>query len=41
MTIHEMEPQTACGKVLWHFCMSLDGFVAAGDLVNSRPDATQ
>jgi dihydrofolate reductase len=21
-------PQTACGKVLWHFTMSLDGFVA-------------
>ncbi|MGA5139914.1 dihydrofolate reductase family protein [Streptomyces azureus] len=24
----EMEPQTAAGKVLWHFSMSLDGFVA-------------
>jgi dihydrofolate reductase len=24
----EMEPQTAAGKVLWHFTMSLDGFVA-------------
>ncbi len=23
-----MEPQTASGKVLWHFTMSLDGFVA-------------
>jgi len=22
-------PQTAAGKVLWHFTMSLDGFVAA------------
>jgi hypothetical protein len=22
------EPQTAAGKVLWHFLMSLDGFVA-------------
>jgi hypothetical protein len=22
------EPQTAAGKVLWHFTMSLDGFVA-------------
>lgn len=21
-------PQTAAGKVLWHFTMSLDGFVA-------------
>ena len=24
----DMEPQTAGGKVLWHFTMSLDGFVA-------------
>jgi dihydrofolate reductase len=24
----ETEPQTASGKVLWHFTMSLDGFVA-------------
>jgi riboflavin biosynthesis pyrimidine reductase len=24
----ETEPQTADGKVLWHFLMSLDGFVA-------------
>ncbi|MET0302551.1 MAG: dihydrofolate reductase family protein [Microbacteriaceae bacterium] len=24
----EMTPQTASGKVLWHFTMSLDGFVA-------------
>lgn len=24
----EMEPQKAAGKVLWHFSMSLDGFVA-------------
>jgi len=24
----EFEPQTAAGKVLWHFTMSLDGFVA-------------
>lgn len=23
-----MQPQTAAGKVLWHFTMSLDGFVA-------------
>lgn len=27
MTPHP-EPQTAAGKVLWHFTMSLDGFVA-------------
>ena len=25
------EPQTASGKVLWHFTMSLDGFVAGPD----------
>jgi hypothetical protein len=24
----DMERQTAAGKVLWHFTMSLDGFVA-------------
>ncbi len=24
----DIEPQTAGGKVLWHFTMSLDGFVA-------------
>src|SRR4051794_26281188 len=24
----DTEPQTAAGKVLWHFLMSLDGFVA-------------
>ena len=27
----EIEPQTAGGKVLWHFTMSLDGFVAGPD----------
>lgn len=27
----DVEPQTAAGKVLWHFTMSLDGFVAAAD----------
>jgi len=26
-----MQPQTAAGKVLWHFTMSLDGFVAGPD----------
>ncbi|WP_433041418.1 dihydrofolate reductase family protein [Dactylosporangium sp. CS-033363] len=25
---HDIEPQTAAGKVLWHFSMSLDGYVA-------------
>jgi dihydrofolate reductase len=28
MTINDTEPQVAAGKVLWHFAMSLDGFVA-------------
>jgi dihydrofolate reductase len=27
----DTEPQTAGGKVLWHFLMSLDGFVAGPD----------
>ena len=27
----DTEPQTASGKVLWHFTMSLDGFVAGPD----------
>jgi dihydrofolate reductase len=27
-TISDTDPQTASGKVLWHFAMSLDGFVA-------------
>ncbi len=27
----DTEPQTAAGKVLWHFTMSLDGFVAGRD----------
>ena len=27
----DMAPQTAAGKVLWHFSMSLDGFVAGPD----------
>jgi hypothetical protein len=26
--LNDTEPQTAGGKVLWHFTMSLDGFVA-------------
>jgi dihydrofolate reductase len=26
--IRDIERQTSSGKVLWHFCMSLDGFVA-------------
>jgi dihydrofolate reductase len=26
--VRDTEPQTAAGKVLWHFTMSLDGFVA-------------
>jgi dihydrofolate reductase len=27
-TVEEMPPQIAAGKVLWHFSMSLDGYVA-------------
>ena len=27
--MNDLQPQTAAGKVLWHFTMSLDGFVAA------------
>jgi dihydrofolate reductase len=26
--MNDPEPQTAAGKVLWHFLMTLDGFVA-------------
>ncbi|MEV4382637.1 hypothetical protein [Streptosporangium sp. NPDC049644] len=26
--MNDIEPQAANGKVLWHFTMSLDGFVA-------------
>ena len=38
----DTEPQTAAGKVLWHFTMSLDGFVAGPDhamdwMTGSRP----
>jgi dihydrofolate reductase len=29
--MNDTEPQTAAGKVLWHFAMSLDGFVATPD----------
>ncbi|WP_433326696.1 dihydrofolate reductase family protein [Spirillospora sp. CA-294931] len=29
--MNDTEPQTAEGKVLWHFTMSLDGFVAGPD----------
>ncbi len=29
--MYDTEPQTAGGKVLWHFTMSLDGFVAGPD----------
>ncbi|GAB3831058.1 dihydrofolate reductase family protein [Kribbella italica] len=45
----DTEPQTAAGKVLWHFTMSLDGFIAGpnhamdwmGGITNVRPDITQ
>ncbi len=26
--LHDPEPQTASGKVLWHFSIRLDGFIA-------------
>ena len=29
--MHDTTPQTAAGKMLWHFSMSLDGFVAGPD----------
>jgi hypothetical protein len=29
--MNDTEPQTAGGKVLWHFTMSLDGFVAGSN----------
>ena len=31
MNIIDTQPQIAAGKVLWHFTMSLDGFVAGRD----------
>lgn len=31
MTVPDTTAQTAAGKVLWHFTMSLDGFVAGPD----------
>ena len=43
----DTEPQTAAAKMLWHFTMSLDGFVAGpehdmhwltGVAVRARPD---
>ena len=39
--MHDTTPQTAAGKVLWHFSMSLDGFVAGpGHNMDWMPDAT-
>lgn len=39
--MHDTTPQTAAGKVLWHFSMSLDGFVAgAGHSMDWMPEAT-
>ncbi|WP_350274798.1 dihydrofolate reductase family protein [Kribbella sp. HUAS MG21] len=45
----DTEPQTAAGKVLWHFTMSLDGFIAGPNhdmswmagITNPRPDIIQ
>jgi dihydrofolate reductase len=46
--MRDTEPQTAGGKVLWHFTMSLDGFVAGPNHemdwmagVSFRPDLVQ
>lgn len=37
----DTSPQTAAGKVLWHFSMSLDGFVAGpGHAMDWMPEAT-
>lgn len=39
--MHDTTPQTAAGKVLWHFSMSLDGFVAGpGHSMDWMPEAT-
>lgn len=39
--MHDTTPQTATGKVLWHFSMSLDGFVAGpGHTMDWMPEAT-
>jgi dihydrofolate reductase len=39
--MHDTTPQTAAGKVLWHFSMSLDGFVAGpGHTMDWMPEAT-
>lgn len=39
--MHDTTPQTAAGKVLWHFSMSLDGFVAGpAHSMDWMPEAT-
>jgi len=39
--MRDTDPQTAAGKVLWHFSMSLDGFVAGpGHAMGWMPEAT-
>jgi dihydrofolate reductase len=39
--MHDTTPQTAAGKVLWHFSMSLDGYVAGpGHSMGWMPEAT-
>lgn len=39
--MHDTTPRKAEGKVLWHFSMSLDGFVAGpGHAMDWMPDAT-
>jgi dihydrofolate reductase len=39
--MHDTSPRTAAGKVLWHFSMSLDGYVAGpGHRMDWMPEAT-
>ena len=39
--MYDTTPQAASGKILWHFSMSLDGFVAGpGHSMDWMPDAT-
>jgi dihydrofolate reductase len=39
--MNDTTPQTAAGKVLWHFSMSLDGYVAGpGHSMDWMPEAT-
>jgi hypothetical protein len=37
--MNDTKPQTAERKVLWHFTMSLDGFVAGPTTSDCKPQA--